>query len=169
MKNQIKVDPSRAAIKRTKADGEYRLRLFIDGEYQAGADYFTADLEDAKLTAEHMINNAYISDKECETAIDEQADYDEERIDGDQARSLGILLEDGSVTPGQSRNWNACWSKEIAAKMREAVGGKCSELLDEAEDVEGNVTDEQMDAIKAQLDALELLTFIEALPDPLSI
>tara|TARA_B110001469_G_scaffold102789_1_gene101051 strand:+ start:295 stop:864 length:570 start_codon:yes stop_codon:yes gene_type:complete len=33
---------------------EYRVRLFIDGVYQAGGDYFTDCKEDAQLTAAHM-------------------------------------------------------------------------------------------------------------------
>ena len=37
---------------------EYRVSLFINGEYQAGADYFTDCKIDAKETAKHMKENA---------------------------------------------------------------------------------------------------------------
>ena len=33
-------------------DGEYRVKLFIDGVYQENCDYFTDDKEDARLTAD---------------------------------------------------------------------------------------------------------------------
>jgi hypothetical protein len=39
----------------TKKDGEYRVRLFIDGVYQKDMDYFTDDKEDAELTAKAMM------------------------------------------------------------------------------------------------------------------
>ena len=67
----------RATTKITKnADGEYRVRLFIDEVYQAGADYFTDDKQDAIDTAKHMEANAKVSDKTTDFAIAEQADYD---------------------------------------------------------------------------------------------
>lgn len=34
--------------------GEYRVRLYIDGEYQEFSDYFTDSKEDAENTAKHM-------------------------------------------------------------------------------------------------------------------
>lgn len=37
--------------------GEFRVRCFINGVYQAGGDYFTSDREDAKATAKHMQEN----------------------------------------------------------------------------------------------------------------
>lgn len=37
-----------------KKDGEYRVKLYYDGEYQPEADYFTNDKEDAVLTAKLM-------------------------------------------------------------------------------------------------------------------
>lgn len=64
--------------KTTKHDGEYRVRLFINGEYQAGADYFTDDKQDARDTAAHMQANGTYSDKTTDFAIAEQADYNAE-------------------------------------------------------------------------------------------
>jgi hypothetical protein len=64
--------------KTTKQDGEYRVRLFVDGIYQAGADYFTTDKQDAKDTADKMELNGVESDKTTDFAIDEQADFDAE-------------------------------------------------------------------------------------------
>ena len=64
--------------KTTKQDGEYRVRLFVDGVYQAGADYFTTDKQDAKDTAEKMELNGVESDKTTDFAIDEQVDFDAE-------------------------------------------------------------------------------------------
>lgn len=64
--------------KTTKQDGEYRVRLFVDGVYQAGADYFTNDKQDAKDTAKQMELNGCESDKTMDFAIDEQKDFDEE-------------------------------------------------------------------------------------------
>jgi len=66
------------ATKIVKRDDEYRVRLFIDGEYQAGADYYTDDLDDARDTARLMEKGAVHSDKETEFAKDEQTEYDEE-------------------------------------------------------------------------------------------
>ena len=62
----------------SKADGEYRIRLFIDGQYQAGADYFTDDKQDAIETAAAMQRKAGLSDKTTENAKAEQAEYDAE-------------------------------------------------------------------------------------------
>lgn len=61
----------------TKQDGEYRVRLFANGAYQAGADYFTSDKQDAIDTAKHMQINGGITDKTTSFAIEEQADFDE--------------------------------------------------------------------------------------------
>lgn len=66
--------------KTTKRDGEYRVRLFVDGFYQAGADYFTTDKQDAIDTAIQMVKNGGISDKTTDFAIDEQADFDSELV-----------------------------------------------------------------------------------------
>ena len=66
--------------KTTSHDGEYRVRLFVDGEYQSGADYFTTDKQDAKDTALAMTKNGGISDKTTDFAKDEQADYESELI-----------------------------------------------------------------------------------------
>lgn len=38
----------------TKKDGEYRVRLFVDGVHVKDADYFTNDREDAEGTAKAM-------------------------------------------------------------------------------------------------------------------
>ena len=57
---------------------EYRVRLFVDGIYQAGADYFTDDRCDAVSTAGIMEANGGISDKTSDFAVDEQNDYDNE-------------------------------------------------------------------------------------------
>lgn len=64
--------------KTTKKDGEYRVRLFVDGVYQAGADYFTTDKQDAKDTAKQMILNGGLSDKTTEFAVEEQIAFNEE-------------------------------------------------------------------------------------------
>lgn len=56
---------------------EYRVRLFVNGVYQAGADYFTDDRDDAIATAKHMEAKGCISDK-TNFAKDEQAEFDEE-------------------------------------------------------------------------------------------
>lgn len=55
---------------------EYRVRLFVDGAYQAGADYFTDDKQDAKETAKHMKAFGGLSDKTTDFAKTEQADFD---------------------------------------------------------------------------------------------
>lgn len=52
-------DPAPAAApavetKISRNDGEYRVRLFVNGNYQAGSDYFTDDRQDAEDTAEAM-------------------------------------------------------------------------------------------------------------------
>lgn len=47
----------KATTKISKKEGEYRVRLFIDGVYQAGGDYFTDDKTDAKRTAEAMVRD----------------------------------------------------------------------------------------------------------------
>lgn len=67
-----------AKTKITKNDGEYRVRLFINDEYQAGADYFTDDKQDAVSTAKLMEESGGFSDKTTAAAIEEQADFDEE-------------------------------------------------------------------------------------------
>ena len=64
--------------KTTKQGDEYRVRLFVNGEYQAGADYFTDDKRDAKETAAVMVKNGGLSDKATNEAICEQAEYNEE-------------------------------------------------------------------------------------------
>jgi hypothetical protein len=57
---------------------EYKVRLFVDGVYQSGADYFTNDKQDARDTAKRMIADGGISDKTTDFAINEQKDFDEE-------------------------------------------------------------------------------------------
>lgn len=61
----------------SKQDGEYRVRLFIDGIYQAGGDYFTDDKEDAENTAKSMRKKPVPTDKTDENAIREQQEYDQ--------------------------------------------------------------------------------------------
>ena len=63
----------------TKSDGEYRVRLFVDGEYQPGADYYTDDKEDALETAAAMERNGGKSDKNTTEAIEEAIEYAFER------------------------------------------------------------------------------------------
>ena len=48
----------------SKSDGEYRVRLYIDDVYQAGADYYTNDKQDAHGTAEEMQKHGTYSDKQ---------------------------------------------------------------------------------------------------------
>jgi hypothetical protein len=64
-------------ITNTDSD-EFRVRLFIDGVYQAGADYFTNDKKDAESTADAMKKKAVPSDKKDENAIREQKEYNRE-------------------------------------------------------------------------------------------
>jgi hypothetical protein len=59
-------------------EGEYRVRLFIDGIYQAGADYFASDKAEANATAAFMIERACHSDETTDFAKAEAADYVEE-------------------------------------------------------------------------------------------
>lgn len=59
---------------------EYRVRLFVDGVYQAGADYFTSCKVDAAETARAMekekINVDAVPDQETQAIRDsEQLDY----------------------------------------------------------------------------------------------
>ena len=65
-----------ATTKISRQNGEYRVRLFIDGVYQAGADYFTDDKQDAYATAATMCKNPIPTDKTDPTAIREQYEYD---------------------------------------------------------------------------------------------
>ena len=75
----------KAETKITKnEEGEYRVRLFIEGEYQAGADYFTDCKIDAKETAKHMENNAFLSDLSTDFAKEEMREYQEEMIEGEE-------------------------------------------------------------------------------------
>lgn len=53
-----------ATTKISKKDGEYCVKLYIDGVYQKGADYFTDDKEDAEGTAKQMILKAKKTTKE---------------------------------------------------------------------------------------------------------
>ena len=64
----------------SESDGEYRVRLFIDGEYQAGADYFTDDVAEAHETAKAMEEDAHLSDKDSDVARDEARDFVEDAI-----------------------------------------------------------------------------------------
>ena len=64
----------------SESDGEYRVRLFIDGEYQAGADYFADDIEEATETAKAMEEDAHLSDKTSDVARDEARDFVEDAI-----------------------------------------------------------------------------------------
>jgi hypothetical protein len=52
-----------ASTQISKLDDEYRVRLYLDGIYQVGADYFTNDKTDAKVTAVHMEADAKPSNK----------------------------------------------------------------------------------------------------------
>jgi len=65
----------------SELDGEYRVRLFIDGEYQAGADYFTDDVAEAHETAKAMEEDAHLSDKDSDVARDEARDFVEDAIE----------------------------------------------------------------------------------------
>jgi len=62
-------------------EGEYRVRLFIEGEYQPGSDYFTDCKIDAKETAKEMERNAFLSDLSTYIAKEEMEDYKEEMED----------------------------------------------------------------------------------------
>lgn len=71
-----------ATTKITRTDGEYRVRLFIDEEYQPGADYFTDDKEDARDTAKHMELHGGKSDHSTDFAQAELDDYSTEEGEG---------------------------------------------------------------------------------------
>jgi hypothetical protein len=60
---------------------EYRVRLFINGEYQAGSDYFTDCKIDAKETAKEMEKKALLSDLNNETAKEEMNQWIQDSID----------------------------------------------------------------------------------------
>ena len=62
-----------AITKTTKNDGEYRVRLFVDGNYQAGSDYFTDCKIDAKETAKAMVDNC-TSDTTKEENVDDDTE-----------------------------------------------------------------------------------------------
>ena len=64
-----------ASTRISKEDGEFRVKLFIDGVYQAGADYFTDDKKDANRTAMDMIVRGGISDKTTSFAKSEMQDH----------------------------------------------------------------------------------------------
>ena len=91
-----------ATTKRTRRDGEYRVRLFIDGEYQPGADYFTDDLDDAKATAKSMERDAVpvvIDDAESlEIAKSEMVDY---VADGGEPKTLVLGSQMRSIPFGE--------------------------------------------------------------------
>jgi len=86
-----------ATTKTTEQDGKYRVRLFIDGIYQAGGDYFTDDKEDAETTAKNMRKNPIPTDKTDENAIREQQEYDqsvkEEKNTIKERDSVGGVVE----------------------------------------------------------------------------
>ena len=73
-------------------EGEYRVRLFIDGIYQAGADYFATDKAEASATAALMIERACQSDKTTDFAKAEAADYAEECCEQDDAQDEAPAL-----------------------------------------------------------------------------
>ena len=52
----------KATTRTVKADGEFKVKLFIDGVYQVNCDYFTDDQEDARQTAEQMTLHAVKND-----------------------------------------------------------------------------------------------------------
>lgn len=83
----------KATTKTTRnTDGEYRIRLFINGEYQAGADYFTDDKEDAILTAAAMAEKAGYSDKSTDFAKEEQREFEEQSgVESEQSIMERIL------------------------------------------------------------------------------
>ena len=108
----------------TEDDGEYTVRLFINGVHQAGADYFTDDLEEAEETAKAMEADAHISDKTTESAEDEAATFDQLEIDG---RSIPLSL-DWADDPEVQRLHDAMYPPEKAMYY----GEKRSQVLEEA-------------------------------------
>ena len=94
----------------TEDDGEYTVRLFIDGVHQAGADHFTDDPEEAEETAKAMEADAHISDKTTESAEDEASTFDELEIDG---RSIPLSL-DWADDPEVQRLHDAMYPPEKA-------------------------------------------------------
>ena len=91
----------------TEDDGEFRVRLFIDGEHQAGADYFAGDREEAEETAKAMEADAHISDKTTSFAQDEADDLRVERR-AEAARSAQLALDKhyGRVIPSEYYDQN---------------------------------------------------------------
>lgn len=87
----------------TNKDGEYRVRLFIDDVYQAGADYFTTDKQDAKDTADQMILNGGVSDKTTDFAIDEQSDYESEMVMYDVCNDYSLAEITTDFNPAEYR------------------------------------------------------------------
>ena len=86
----------------SELDGEYRVRLFIDGEYQAGADYFTDDVAEAHETAKAMEEDAHLSDKDSDVARDEARDFVEDAImrpDLDEVEVPEDLVADDARLP----------------------------------------------------------------------
>ena len=62
-------------ITQDKETGEYRVRLFIDGVYQSGTDYYTDDKEDCIITAKHMEKTGVESDKNNHVSMIEDIEW----------------------------------------------------------------------------------------------
>lgn len=134
--------------KTTKTDGEYRVRLFIDGEYQAGADYFTDCKEDAAATAKHMQEHGGYSDKSTDFAKAEQEDYNEEhgtqpedeeedmgqleKVAGDCRRDCRLAIdqmqEDQTYSEALKLELELYGLQLVAAWVREEYGCSLKEL-----------------------------------------
>ena len=94
-----------ATTKTTRSpSGEYRVRLFIDGVYQEGADYFTDDKRDSVETAKQMIAGACLSDKTAPEAIKEREAFDGEGVVYDVCSDY--TLDEATPETIAATNWS---------------------------------------------------------------
>ena len=103
----------KATTRTVKADGEFKVKLFIDGVYQVNCDYFTDDQEDARQTAEQMTLHAgkndtplvILKDVRGQKSLDytlysfdgESGNIEVTDADGDLVASIGVWFENGNL------------------------------------------------------------------------
>ena len=112
---------------------EYRVRLFIDGVYQAGGDSFQSCKEDAKDAAAMMIKECAETDKTAPEAIAEQADYDGETRD-DEGDDDEEEEEEEEETPTQSSGAMVTRFAYICSRIGEDQGQKVYLALQNGKD-----------------------------------
>lgn len=86
--------------------GEYVVRLYIDGKYQPGSNYFTDDLEDARETAKHMKDNggSFVpkTAEEKEIAAGEAEAFKSRKEDGERiVESKGDKVHEFNTSSGK--------------------------------------------------------------------